>query len=525
MSIQNAAIQLPNGIKIRNLEMLKQYFDFEILYNIIMDDPMQVLWFLEALKPKEKIAVGSHFEQLLKYFNMPECYMEVLSEGTGKPGKGEYPWWKYRSGEAVLDEERFLDHMSMIYQADARFHKTDQYGLSTAEPRAEFPNFIQYGESLRMPVRRLTKSGERKFSGAEALRFTLLFYLHLQAGKVEIPEDAVAFMEQELRAESGSSFESSQAILKGCKEDSQDGRGNELVISKNTDACDLPFYTGKEEQSAALSLVKIMNPSDRPKQVRLQGTHMERVVREHGELWVLKKGTLFAGFLPRFVVSDDTVVHPEQGALTFETKENEAYSLKLNHRPVCWADCNRYGTFAVNEQGKLETEKLYEQIVLPQKPVVGVAAAGVDFCMVLKDGKILSGIRKRGWDNILFASITLNGGLAITAERNVVDASGSKLKVKNIVSVDCYESHYLCIDCRGRIYTDSHLKLDDSTIVLAGAVYEKGYLISVGQEIAAYDFCNHLVESRKVPVKVTELYADGETAAYHDDNIGYFRFF
>lgn len=218
----------------------------------------------------------------------------------------------------------------------------------------------------------------------------------------------------------------------------------------------------------------------------------------------------------------------EPNRLMFETVEGKSMHIEVSDNVVCWAHSNRIGSFLINENGKLDRANLYERILIQKKPIRKVVATNLDYGILFEDGNIVSGIKKKNWNNIIDFVLTTNHSFAITANRELIDKNGNTLGT-NVAYVDAYEEHYLCFDANGTIHTDSGLKLENDKKVekkcLTGAVCKKGYVISVDNAIEVYNFRNECVKRTEMPIKVTELFANGETVAYYDDIAKCFQFY
>lgn len=207
--------------------------------------------------------------------------------------------------------------------------------------------------------------------------------------------------------------------------------------------------------------------------------------------------------MPRFSMVGETIILLENNRLaTLWKGKTDFYETRIEN-PVCWAHSNEYGTFIINQDGELDENNAWPG-QMPEKPVVDVSAFGLDYCLLLNDGSVISGLSKAGWENVIGISLGLNSGIAINVHRTPVLRDGKALPLKKIVAACSSDEHYICLDADGKVYTDSGYKTEKT--VYAVSICIKGYVIAEENVL-------HLVNFRNIAVRIWQDVSTREVAA------------
>ncbi len=480
------------GVKISNRELFREYFDFTELFSILKKDSYRYKLFLKSMysaftyvpimffgtndlrgnaRESRTVAMLSNPRKCLDYY--PEFYRKSAREG-----------FVYVNADALVVK------ISKFYEACCY----DNKGNLCCENR---PMPSEFEKDADITVKRLTENGKRLFSCEGAVELYIYLLLHIQAGI--LPGES-------------SSYEGLRSDLERiCPVDMRTGK--KIVMNETAGHEIEPFYTGESKTDGNMDLVCISNPdSENSYQVHISGTVLQQTIAPGGRIYALRKNEEYISFMPRFFMVGETILLLENNRLaTLWKGKTDFYETRIED-PVCWAHSNEYGTFIINQDGALDENNAWPE-QMPEKPVVGVSAFGLDYCLLLDDGSIISGLKKAGWENLIGISLGLNSGIAINACRTPVLRDGRALPLKKIVAACSSDEHYICLDADGKVYTDSGYKTEKT--VYAVSICPKGYVTAEENVLQLVNFQN-IVIRRWQDVSTREVAASGKLIAYYD---------
>lgn len=492
----NVAISLKGGVKVDSLELFREYFDFEELYGLLKKDSFLYEAFLKSAFPTSIHLIffgrytpdGSHHMQNpVDLLSVPEKCVEYYPLYFKNAPDSD-------SDSVSIDLHAFSEYIEGLY--GLAYLKMDGGLLYDFFPAVE-----DFKESTKRLLLTVSDGGKKRFSPEGAVAVYIYLILHIQAGF--LPAESPCFEQ-----------------LTGILDQNRplDTKTEKNIILKNHTNCfELgQLYRGNEPEDERIELVCIVNQSPSMVRVAIVESVLSRDVASGESLYVLRKAGKYLSFLPRFSVIGDTLLLLENGKLCTQWKDTTSYLDTDVKAPVCWSHSNEFGTFIIDENGRLdETNAWPEQ--LPSKPIMSVSAFGVDYLLLLEDGSAVSRIPKTGWDHLLYATIGLNSGIAIGANRVPLLQDGTKLPFSNVVDAHTVENHYICLDANGRIFTDSGLSVPEP--VFAAAICEQGYVLAMESSLSLIDFHNHTLQVW-CNIHTTEITASDDLVAYYDGGSG-----
>lgn len=490
MMKMKVAISL-KGIKINSVELFREYFDYEEIYNLLKKDSFLYQNFTEAVFPAfipimffgYNETDGSRREQTpVNLLSFPEKCTEY------------YPMYFKKNGDSnfiKIDIDIFAAYIGKLYECAA-------YDTNGVLRNTDMPGIDDFEKSVNQLLHDITNNGKRVFSteGIAALYIYLL--LHIQAGI--------------LPAESPSYHQLLHILEQNGPMDTRTEKN--IIIKECLDCFETGhLYNEKHPGKENIELVCISNSSSAQVMVHIADSVLHRKVMPGASIYVLRKAGGYLSFVPRFSVVGDTLLLLENGRLCTLWGNDTSYLDTDIQVPVCWAHCNEYGTFIIDEKGHLDEANAWPE-QMPAKPVMSVSAFGVDYCMLLEDGSVNSRLPKRGWSQVFRVSMGLNSGIAIGMDRIPVLHDGTRLPFEDAIEAYTMENHYICLNSKGRIKTDSNLSVPDT--VYGAAICRQGYVISKKNSISLISFRNSTIQEW-TNISSTEIAASDDMIAYYDD--------
>lgn len=368
------------------------------------------------------------------------------------------------------------------------------------------PTWEQMKKSVSRALDIVTEKGKRRFPLEAAAEMYLYFLLHALAGVQPDNKQSLSALKADLDRLCPVSEEAQ--LFKGAFVLSCDASGSS--------SCPLAYYTGSQNQEHLLNVVEFKNPTKDPITVWVKDTVLNRTIPAKKSVYALRKGGQLVCFLPRFRMDGKIATYLWEGSLYNEfggIREKVDTELAM---PVSWARSNEYGTFIVDKTGKLDESAAWPDN-FPEKPVVMADTCALDYCMLFADGTAQSRIRKRDWNHLIFVNIGMNSAAAIDNTRQVVLADGKRIPGIQAAEVRTYKSHYICMDAKGNIQTDTGLTLEETVYGIAAS--RDGFAVACRNHIRMYDFGNNCRKQWNVS-NVSEIAVDDGLMAYYDAQIG-----
>ena len=491
-----AAISL-KGIKINSVELFREYFDFEEMYSILKRDSFLYQNFTEAVFPSFISIMffgynetdGSKREQNpVNLLSLPEKCAEY------------YPRYFKKNGDNNLikiDIDVFSDYISKLYECIS-------YDINDDLQYVELPDVNDFAKSVSWLLHNISDGGNRLFTSEVTVAVYIYLLLHIQAGI--LPDESRSY--QQLL----------HIVEQNGPMDTRTERN--IVIKENMEFFEVGMlYHEKLPGKEKIELVRISNRSQAQVMLYITDSVMRRDVMPGDSVYMLRKSGRYLSFVPRFSVVGETLLLLENGRLCTLWENDTSYLDTDIEVPVCWAHSNEYGTFIIDEKGHLDDTNAWP-VQMPEKPIMSVSSFGVDYCMLLEDGTINSRLPKTGWKQVFHASIGLNSGIAIGMDRIPVLQDGAKLPFEDTIEAYTMENHYICLNSKGQIKTDSNLSVSET--VYAVAICEQGYVLAEKNAILLVNFQNGILQSW-TNISATEITASGDMIVYYDKNGGHIR--
>jgi len=497
------------GVKVTGLEMFHTYMNFQEVYNLLksadaylfyefgQEELMEYkLWPLRMmLFGKENSKTGT-----LHCVESPSMCLEFdIPVGTGQFIQ------IFREAEegqlvAVNDMSAFIRYIFILSQYSYKvFHPQ----LDKAN-NADSPLWEELRKAIENVVVKITENGKRMFTYEAASEMYLYFMLHALAGRLPDQKENLSVLEADLN--------------RMCPVTGAAKRENNVFYLCDDDSAEawlpIAYYTGKEDRQEELSVIELKNTEKHEIRLKVKGTILSRRIPAERSVYAVRKGSHFVSFLPRFALNGEIVTYWSQGKLYNVWNESRELIQTGVEEPAAWVQSNEYGNFIIDKDGKLDDLAAWPD-EMPELAVVSVDACGLDYGMLLSDGRCMSRIKKENWKNLIAVSIGLNNSAAINAERHVILEDGSIIGGFEAAAAVAYNEHYILLEPMGSIQTDSALHVKEK--VFAVSVCERGYLLAMENKVCLYDYKNHLQQEWQI-AGVTELKADRNLFAYYDSS-------
>lgn len=532
------------GIKIGNeprdacIRQMHDYFDFPQLYQIICEQGFNYRLFVEGLDVRYmRLLLGPKKtnEGDLDFVDMAEdaqTYMESQTMSYCTAYRGFY---QVRV-EAVLVLVR-------------NYYKILRQGR--ADVVGDWPDVSEMEAVMREVLTELTKDGARCFSPQGAVELFIYCILHTAFGILPkgMPESGyealrddlnqscpvtdemlrtdshVVFSEENMNG-AGSIFEGSWShtaddgrketgaakkhIENGMSHAADSSRKAEeaaekrikfgvpyAISSRKIVEILLEYYAGGSGD-VNMKLVQLENKSDAVCNYRLGETVVSASVPAHSSVYALQKDGAYIGFLPRVALCGANWIQKEKNGSLRAYYDGRQRHLELEtdmKQPAAWAYCNEFGTFVVDAEGRLDTKQVILDCI-PQKKVVFVSAFGLDYCILMEDGSVICGQRKKDWEHLISAKIGWDYGIALDDNRIPILDDGRRLEDFHAVAAACGKNHYICLDADGGILTDSGLYESEPAFAVAVCFGKNnsGYAAAFRNYVRLYSFENCLLK-------------------------------
>lgn len=476
-------------IKVGSLEEFHEYFDFGQVYDILRDDSYVYQEFLKSTSfPKEMLsqffgtndAAGNRMTGgfALAYMEHPDLCLFDSRKIFQKADRDEC---------VTIQTQTMLNVLDGIY---CGIH----YGKYGSPVGSYIPEAGSFQRRASAFLDEITDHGTRKFPYDAAVEIYIYLLLHSHAAV--LPDNPVSAARLKKDLDKVLPISSTERVIEA------DGNMEPLT----------PFYQGKTSGGERLYIVRVNNCAEDSIEVSIKDTVLSRTVGAGETVYLLCKGDAYVSFLPRFTITDETVLKLEHGKLSTLYKNVTDYLDETHLTPACWAHSNEFGTFLVDETGQPDQEMAWPEF-WPDQKIVSVAACGTDYCILTEDGNAYSRLKKQGWDHLISVSLGLNAGIAIDEDRIPILADGNKVSGFRAVAAYAEENHYICMDAHGQVYTDcGKLQVGTATAV---AACERGYAVASNNMIRLYNFGGCEITNWQTG-KVTELAASGNLIVYHD---------
>ncbi|WP_314725090.1 hypothetical protein [Enterocloster bolteae] len=493
-----AAISLKDGVKINSIELFREYFDFEEIYNILKNDSFIYQNFVVSVFPSyfNSMFFGLHEtdgskreRNAIDLLSFPEKCTEYYPAYYKKNADGNL---------VKIDVDEFSAYIAIQYES-AHYDKKGNLRYADLPGYMDLPDVNGFAKSVNRLLHNISNGGNRLFSPEVAVAVHIYLLLHIQAGI--LPDESRSY----------------QQLLHIVEENGpMDTRTEKNIVIKESVECFEAgtLYHEKLPGKEKIDLVRISNSSQAQVMVYIADSVLRRAVMPGESVYMLRKAGRYLSFVPRFSVVGETLLLLENGRLCTLWENETSYLDTDIEIPVCWAHSNEYGTFIIDEKGHLDDTNAWPE-QLPEKPVVSVSVFGIDYCMLLEDGSVNSRLPKTGWNQVFHASIGLNSGIAIGMDRIPVLQHGTKLPFADAVEAYAMENHYICLNAQGQIKTDSSLSVSET--VYAVAICGQGYVLAEKNSIVLISFQNSIMQSWP-NISSTEITASDDMIVYYDQN-------
>lgn len=491
--------------QIASLAMLSAYFDFRELYDLLQsEDAYLFSEFAQSCLPASPVKlklfgiynIHGHFNDqtgALRCVKRPELCLELeLSEDRPVFETCEHTGYVRVRNVSELIQDVFLNSQ-VIYSQVHDFEK----------PNAA-SNWQELKEAVKTVVLNLTEHGERQFSCEAATELYIYLLLHMQAAVLPNKKESLEAITNDLKRlcpVSANQLRTSK-YLELSKEDED---SSQITIP-------MQYYTGEQTNSEPLTICGLTNPYGEEIKAIVPGTSLFRDIPPYGCVYVLRKGIEFISFLPRFRLNGEMAQFVQNGLLCNVWQGHTEQIQTTVLQPAVWAQSAEYGTFVIGLDGRLDESASWPETV-PNQAIVSVDAFGVDYCMLLSDGTVVSRLQKQEWEQLITINVGLNAAVAVNERRVPVRGDGTVIHGIKAVEVCSYGEHYICLGAQGEIATDTGLHLMDK--VYGIAICEKGYVLAMENQIRLVGF--ELADIKEWEVLgVTELEAFKNKIAYYD---------
>lgn len=503
------------GVKIQGITSLNNYFDFKAIYGLLKSDDSYIFYDFG------KTNLKSYSEPLKIYlFGMPnqeekggavamiknpeKCLEQEFACGYSRYKKIFEPAEDSSDNKNVClsDVDFFADNMWRLFHGSyAIIHpelaKSDQIYN---------PEWGNLKKSVFNAVNIISENGKRIFSPEAATEVYLYFLLHALAA---IPPDNVKSLEY---------IEDDLVRMCPVSEEAKKSCNRFNLIDE---VIPLDYYDATECRNSPLSIVEFNNNSDNKLKITIKGTVISRTLYPDDVVYALRKGKCIVGFLPRFKVYDDAIrsIFDNSPVVSYDVDNCRLEETTIS-KPVIWARTSENGNIFIDQDGVLDKESAWQtsdnERLDEAENVVMADACALDYSLLLADGTTINRLVKINWKDLININIGLNSGIAINSMREPVLADGTV--IRNIKAADArsYEEHYICMDKKGRILTDSKLDIMGKT-VYAVAICAKGYVLAFENTLALYGFDNTLIKEWK-SCYTTEIDAFENSIVYYDGN-------
>lgn len=516
------------GVRISTFSLLHSYFDFKELYKLLCSDENSYIFYdfcrndLKSLKDKlvwnyvvgQNTVYGTPNQHtgMGRFIISPEKCLEMEMEGQLLFNHCEAKGPDRQQYVEVNNAEIFAEKMITLFQQACCVLDPDKYNFKDIIKGVEPPSWVELRNAVRNAVMDLTEKGHRQFTYQAATELYVYFLLHALAAVLPNNQDSMAVIKQDL------------AKLCPVSSAARSNQKSFVLQANQFGHAEVPllYYKGITNRGELLSVIELKNDSDKPVLVKIKDTISIRHLRAKESLYALRKGDQIVGFLPRFRMRNQIVTYYSAGKL-FNSFDGRREGITTSIRkPVVWADNDEFGTFIIDQEGNMDQMAAWPDVI-PEKPIVLADAFGLDYCMLLHDGKTVNEIRKQGWDDnpIIMVNLSINSAVAIDELRRPVLDTGKIIDGIQAIDARTYNAHYICLDENGQIITDSDLRVFDT--VYAIAICSRGYVVAYNGNVCLYDYQNTLQKEWAVS-GVTEMEADERQIAYFDGKTGEVKF-
>lgn len=506
-------------VKVEGLLSFHSYFHFQELYSLLQSEDAYLFYDFgreclvnsshgENTVPRAKFHLfgtcgfdgNPHLDTgALRLLQNPQLCLEETIPVDPSYTPSVFALWKgflpgYDRLVVLNDYTTFCIHILSLFQ-DA--HRK----LKLREPAWE-----ELRKSVRQTLDDVTEMGKRRFPPEAATELYLYFLLHALAAVDPGQKQSISVLKADLNRRcpisDGAQFSERRFIL------SCDANGNSV--------CPLAYYHKGYQGNQLLSVVEFVNPHKYPITLTVKDTILTRVIPAEKSVFALRREGKLVCFLPRFRLEGKIATFVWEKKLYNEHGGIREQVDTVYAQPVSWARSSEYGTFIVDWSGRLDESAAWPDSI-PEGTIVMVDGCALDYCMLLADGTVDSRIKKRNWKDLISVSLGLNSAAAIDQNRNAVLSNGKKIPDIQAAEVRTYHQHYICMDAKGNIQTDTGLALSEA--VCAIAIGRDGFAVACADSIRLFDFENNCCKTWKVS-GVSEIEIDSGLLVYFDATIG-----
>lgn len=506
-------------VKVEGLLSFHSYFHFQEIYNLLQSEDAYLFYDFgreclvntspgDNTVPRAKIHLfgtssldGSHNLNTgaLRLLQNPAlCLEETMPVDLHYTPSVFTEWKGYLPGFEQLvvlnDYNTFCIHILSLFQD------------THAKLKLIKPSWEQMRKSVKQALDDVTEMGKRRFPPEAATELYLYFLLHALAGVDPDKKQSIGVLKADLDRlcpiSEGAQFSESRFIL------SCDAKGNSI--------CPLAYYLNGKNSTQPLSVVEFVNPYKHPVTLVVKDTILTRAIPPKKSVFALRKEGKLVCFLPRFRMEGKIATYVWEGNLYNECGGIREQVDTIHTEPVSWARSSEYGTFIVDRLGKLDESAAWPESI-PEKTIVMVDACALDYCMLYDDGTVDSRIKKHNWKDLISVSLGLNSAAAIDQTRNALLSDGTKIHGIQSAEVRTHHGHYICMDAKGNIQTDTGLSLADA--VYGISIGKDGFAVACQNSIKLFDFENNCRKTWNIS-GASEIEIDGGLLAYYDAKTG-----
>lgn len=498
------------GIVIDSFELFHQYFDFQELYELIHSEDdyifyefcnnnlkeLKTLVFqLNVLGTKRMDGSENKSTGLKRIVHNPKDYIE------------EVMW----SGKKKVFRKSVADEIESLFYVELESIDSFCDIIMYQNQFMNNPDADKFRKHIKTAVMELTEDGNREFTIQAAEKFYVYLVLHALAGI--IPDNPKSMENIKKDLDKLCPISAYAKKYETC-----------FVLQPNSlGVAEVPFsyYSGTVDCGEPLVVIELKNETANPVIVKVKDTIIKRCVSPENSIYALRKGTQIVAFIPRFRLHNQIVSYLWNGQLCHAYRERRKIVETVVKNPINWVENNEYGIFIIDQSGNMDETRAWPKRK-PEKAIVMVDSFASDYCLLFCDGETESIIRKDGWDQnkAIWVNLGLNASAIINEKRQVILGNGQLIDKMNAMDIKVYKEHFICLDEKGAILTDSNLNISET--VYAIALCSRGYILAFRNSVKLYDYSNTQKKQWEI-LGVTEVAVDESQIIYINEINGEVR--
>lgn len=379
------------GIQIKDYDGMKEYFNYEHVRQIILED-------------KEE-QYGSRVGSVVKGSNQrgAEIVLRVI----------EYAPENLFDGE---DEKLFLE-----------MPNTDERRINWEGLRGFLQEFeYEHEDELIQIAEDATGRGISPLDGKKAYELLLFCVLFAYMQREPGDSDVVLFRKY-------LDLNLVQVALQGEKK----------PIQITESPTELPCYQHCAGTMPKLDWVVLHNAMEETALVTLSGCPLRRHLAPGEELLALTAGGNVAAFLPRLCTIQNLVVYQDDDALMIDQRR---MPLEQNGAPVAFTESKKYGYLIADRDGKLLSERREGD----PEHIRWLKGDVQDYGFLTLYGAYRGSLAMQGWNRLLLFDLSGENSVALTADRKAINSRGQVLG-KEIAAVSCCGKSYALLRMDGTV--------------------------------------------------------------------------